>query len=118
MFLREVKRSNRNGTQVSYLQLVHNEWDPAAGSSRTNILHSFGRTNQVDTEAIRRLIGSLSRLLDPGAALTATSPELSFVASRPLGGTAALDGLWKAMGIDTVLNGCWPSGGSPRRSSG
>jgi len=30
MFLREVKRQNRNGTQVSYLQLVHNEWDGAA----------------------------------------------------------------------------------------
>lgn len=104
MFLREVKRSNRNGTQVSYLQLVHNEWDPVVGSSRTKILHSFGRTDQVDTEAIRRLIGSLSRLLDPGAALTATSPELRFVSSRPLGGTDALDGLWKAMGIDTVLN--------------
>ena len=43
MFLREVKRENRNGTQVSYLQLVHNAWDPAARTSRTKILYSFGR---------------------------------------------------------------------------
>ena len=42
MFLREVKRENRNGTQVSYLQLVHNDWDPAARTSRTKILYSFG----------------------------------------------------------------------------
>ena len=37
MFLREVKRENRNGTQVSYLQLVHNDWDPAARTSRSKI---------------------------------------------------------------------------------
>src|SRR3954447_19857992 len=48
MFLREVKRENRNGTQVSYLQLVHNDWDPAARTSRTKILYSFGRTDQID----------------------------------------------------------------------
>jgi hypothetical protein len=30
MFLREVKRQNRNGTHVSSLQLVHNDWDAAA----------------------------------------------------------------------------------------
>src|SRR6266542_4493601 len=29
MFLREVRRRNKNGTQVSYLQLVHNQWDAA-----------------------------------------------------------------------------------------
>ena len=73
MFLREVKRENRNGTQVSYLQLVHNDWDPAARTSRTKILYSFGRTDQVDTAAIERLIVSLSRLLDPAAALRATT---------------------------------------------
>ena len=56
MFLREVKRENRNGTQVSYLQLVHNDWDAAARTSRTKILYSFGRTDQVDTAAIERLI--------------------------------------------------------------
>ena len=67
MFLREVKRANKNGTQVSYLQLVHNEWDPTARASRTKILHSFGRTDQVDPAAIERLITSLQRLLDPTA---------------------------------------------------
>jgi len=105
MFLREVKRENRNGTQVSYLQLVHNAWDPAARTSRTKILYSFGRTDQVDTAAIERLIVSLSRLLDPAAALRATTgSDLSFIGSRPLGGTDVLDGLWRRLGIDTVMN--------------
>src|SRR3954466_1609206 len=104
MFLREVKRENRNGTQVSYLQLVHNDWDPAARTSRTKILYSFGRTDQVDTAAIERLIVSLSRLLDPAAALRATTgSDLNFVCSRPWGGTDVLDGLWRRLGIDTAM---------------
>src|SRR3954469_23727603 len=105
MFLREVKRENRNGTQVSYLQLVHNDWDPAARTSRTKILYSFGRTDQIDTAAIERLIVSLSRLLAPAAALRATvGSDLSFICSRPLGGTDVLDGLWRRLGIDTVMS--------------
>ena len=92
MFLREVKRANKNGTQVSYLQLVHNEWDPTARSSRTKILHSFGRADQVDSAAIERLITSLQRLLDPAAGTTVAGPavlgaELRMEQSRPMGGT-------------------------------
>jgi hypothetical protein len=104
MFLREVKRQNRNGSQVSYLQLVHNDWDPAARTSRTKILYSFGRTDRVDTAAIERLIVSLSRLLDPAAALRVTAgSDLSLLCSRPLGGTDVLDGLWRRLGIDAVM---------------
>jgi hypothetical protein len=105
MFLREVRRRNKNGTQVSYLQLVHNEWDAAAQASRTKILYSFGRTDQVDPAAIERLIASLSRLLDPAAAFRVTaSSELTFLESRPLGGTHVLDGMWQRLGIDKVLS--------------
>ncbi len=106
MFLREVRRRNKNGTQVSYLQLVHNEWDAAAQASRTKILYSFGRTDQVDPAAIQRLIASLSRLLDPAAALRVTaSSELTLLESRPLGGTHVLDGMWQRLGIDKVMGG-------------
>ncbi|MGH8940502.1 MAG: IS1634 family transposase, partial [Actinomycetes bacterium] len=110
MFLREVKRQNKNGTQASYLQLVHNQWDPAAQASRTKILYSFGRTDQVERAAIGRLIASLSRLLDPATAFTATaSSELTFLEARPLGGAHLLDGMWHRLGIDqemaTLLKG-------------
>jgi hypothetical protein len=111
MFLREVKRANKNGTQVSYLQLVHNEWDPAARASRTKILHSFGRTDQVDPAAIERLITSLRRLLDPAAVAAGpvaagsgvTGPALTLQESRPMGGTHVLDGMWRRLGIDQVM---------------
>jgi Transposase DDE domain len=104
MFLREVKRQNKNGTQASYLQLVHNEWDPAARASRTRILYSFGRTDRVERAAIERLIASLSRLLEPATALRATADsELAFLEARPLGGAHVLDGVWRRLGIDQVM---------------
>jgi len=108
MFLREVTRQNKNGTQVSYLQLVHNEWDPTAQASRTKIVHSFGRTDQVDPAAIERLVGSLSRLLDPtGTGARRPGPAgdagLTMRESRPLGGAHVLDGLWRRLGLDTLM---------------
>jgi hypothetical protein len=113
MFLREVKRQNKNGSHVSYLQLVHNEWDPAAQTSRTKIVHSFGRTDQVDPAAIDRLIASLQRLREPSAApgtsassassVTNGGAELSLLAARPMGGTHLLDGMWHRLGIDAVM---------------
>jgi hypothetical protein len=107
MFLREVKRQNKNGTQASYLQLVHNEWDPAAQASRTKIVHSFGRTDQVDPAAIERLIASLRRLLGPATASASSTvsegSELALLDSRPIGGTHLLDGMWRRLGIAEVM---------------
>ena len=92
---------------MRYLQLTHNEWDPATKTSRPKVLHSFGREDQLDRDAIARLVASLTRLLDPATALR-TSPgtgpaELAFTSSRPVGGTLVLDALWQRLGIDTVM---------------
>jgi Transposase DDE domain len=103
-------RRNKDGTAVRYLQLTHNEWDPATKTSRPKVLHSFGREDQLDRDAIKRLVASLSRLLDPATALrtsTGTGPAgpagLAFTSSRPVGGTLVLDALWRRLGIDTVM---------------
>ena len=37
---------------MRYLQLTHNEWDPATKTSRPKVLHSFGREDQLDRDAI------------------------------------------------------------------
>jgi hypothetical protein len=104
MYLRTSKRKNRDGTVVRYLQLAHNEWDAEAGQSVVRVLYSFGREDQVDRDAIARLIGSLSRVLPPGEALAAgAGGELNFVESRPMGAAYALDGLWRRLGIDRTL---------------
>src|SRR5215211_5913650 len=65
MYLRETKRRNADGSEVGYLALAHNVRDPETGVPRAEIVHRFGRTDQVDPEALRRLIKSISRFLDP-----------------------------------------------------
>ena len=104
MYLRTSKRKNRDGTEIRYLQLAHNEWDAAAGQSVVRIIYSFGREDQVDREAIARLITSLSRALPPGEALAVGAGEgLLFVESRAMGAAFVLDGLWRRLGIDKTL---------------
>ncbi len=108
MYLRRTTRKRRDGSEVGYLQLAHNEWDAKASHSVVRVLHSFGREDQLDRASIVRLIGSLQRVLDPEQALAATvaaGGELRFVESRPIGGAWALDGLWRALGIDRTLAG-------------
>src|SRR3954451_2741798 len=103
MFVKTTTRKTKAGT-VRYLHLAHSEWDPVAGRSVPKILYGFGREDQLDRDAVKRLVGSLARLLDPTDALAATAgADLEFQDSRPLGGTFTLDALWRRLGIDTVL---------------
>ena len=112
MFVRTSTRKNADGTRVSYLQLVHNEWDAAAKTTRAKVLYSFGRVDQLDRPAIERLITALTRVLGtepaadgPDRARPVGLPGLAFVESRPLGGAWLLDRLWHRLGIDTLLRG-------------
>ena len=73
MFLRETRRTNRDGSVVSYLQLAHNERHPVSGNPVAKVIHSFGRADQVDRAALARLVSSISRFLTPEQAVTATT---------------------------------------------
>src|SRR5262249_59140638 len=65
-----------------------------------------GREDALDRAAIKRLVASLTRLLDPADALAATAgSELVFLESRPFGGAFVLDALWRQLGIDKVITG-------------
>ena len=95
---------------VRYLQLAHNEWDPAAKTSRMKVLYNFGRVEDLDRAAVERLIASLTRVLGgaatSGGGTTAEVgglPGLAFVESRPLGGTYVLDALWARLGITKTM---------------
>jgi hypothetical protein len=104
MYLRTIGRRNKDGSEVRYVQLAHNEWDPVRKCSVANVIHSFGREDQLDRAALARLVRSLSRVLEPEQALIATAPaDLDYVGSVPLGGAWALDGLWRQLGIDTAI---------------
>ena len=97
MYLRSTPRRNKDGSEVRYLQLAHNVWDPAAKRSRVQVVYNFGREEPAARAALERLIASVSRHLDPGRARPAQ--ELEFTESRPLGGSWALDALWERLGI-------------------
>jgi Transposase DDE domain len=113
MYVKTTSRKVKGG-EVRYLHLAHNEWDAAARRSVPRVLYSFGREDQLDHQAIRRLVGSLSRLLDPGEALAASAGDgLAFTESRPYGGSYALDALWRRLGIDAILTSL-PAGGRGR----
>jgi Transposase DDE domain len=105
VYVRVSSRKNKTGQVVRYLQLAHNEWDAAAGVSRTKVLYSFGREDELDRPAVQRLVTALSRLLDPTAvAALATPVDMTLTDSRPMGGAYALDSLWRRLGVDTAIH--------------
>src|SRR5450759_4498295 len=107
MYVRTTPRQNKDGSVVRYLQLAHNTWDPVAKRSRAQVIYNFGREDASSRTALERLAGSLSRFLspepDPQATLFAAGEGFEFLGSRPLGGSYALDGLWRRLGIDGVM---------------
>ena len=89
---------------VTYLQLAHNERHPETGSPVARIIHNFGRADQVDREALRRLVSSISRVLGPAEPVAAGSGlEVEIVDSRRYGGAWVLDALFARLGITAAL---------------
>jgi hypothetical protein len=104
MYLRETKRRNADGSTVSYLALAQNERDPKTGVPRARIIHRFGRADQVDREALARLVRSISRFLDPEQAVAATaSGEVRIIESRAMGSAWLADRLWERLEIGKTI---------------
>jgi len=104
MYLRETRRTNRDGSVVAYLQLAHNERHPETGSSVAKVIHNFGRAEQVDRDGLARLVSSISRFLTPEQATAAAhGAEVDIVDSRPLGGAWTLDRVWERLGIGAAI---------------
>ena len=107
MYLRETKRRNADGSSVSYLALAQNERDPKTGVPRARIIHRFGRADQVDRDALARLVRSISRFLDPAEAVAATaSGEVSIIESRTMGSAWVADRLWERLEIGKTIIAC------------
>jgi hypothetical protein len=110
MYVKASVRKTRTG-EVRYLQLARNEWDLGKGRSVPRVIYGFGREDQLGRQAVRRLVTSLSRLLDPGGLPAVPGEDLQFTESRPCGGACVLGRL----GIGMVLAGLASSGrGRPR----
>ena len=68
------------------------------------MIHSFGRMDELDMDTLKRLARSIQRFLGEEPTLfDGGTPELKFHSSRPMGCAWLLDGLWKRIGIDKLL---------------
>jgi hypothetical protein len=104
VYLRETRRTNRDGSVVRYLALAHNERHPITGSPVAKVIHNFGRADKVDREALGRLVASISRFLEPEQAVAAAAgAEVEILDSRRLGGAWTLDRLWERLGIGAAI---------------
>ena len=110
MYLRTIQRRNKDGSVVRYVQLAHNVRPTGSKNPVAEVVHSFGREDALDRDALARLVRSINRYLGPeqelaSKAAAGEAAPLAFVSSRRLGGAWALDGLWRRLGIDAVLLG-------------
>jgi transposase len=105
MYVRTIKRKNKDGSTVEYVQLAHNVWNKEKGFAQAQVLYSFGRREQLDIDAIKRLINSLCRFLDPEDEISAKAKgdNLKFIKARPAGGPYILKELWNRLNIDKRL---------------
>jgi DDE family transposase len=114
VFLRETRRTNRDGSVVSYLQLAHNERHPVSGNPVAKVIHSFGRADTVDRAALARLVSSISRFLTLEQAVTAPIATTAVGAGEPGGGVEVLDSrrlgaawtldrIWERLGIGAAI---------------
>src|SRR5947209_8834907 len=105
MYVKTTSRKIKDGAEVRYLHLAHNQWDPARQRSVPKLVYGLGRQDTLDRDAIKRLVASLAKLLDPAGALAATAgSDLAFLESRPIGGAHVLVALWLLLNIDTIIS--------------
>lgn len=113
MYLRATKRKNKNGTVTEYLQLAHNVRDPETNATVARIVHSFGRADQLDRDALVRLARSIARvcgitIFDPGGDGAqecggGLPDDLEILRTVELGTVMVIEALWERLGIGTTL---------------
>ncbi|MEU2990760.1 hypothetical protein ABZ772_10115 [Streptomyces griseoincarnatus] len=104
MYLQTAQRKNQKGTTVRYIQLAHNR--RVNGTTQAEVVHNFGREDQLDTDGLRRLVTSINRNLgEDGADATAPAAGggVEVTGSRPQGAVWLLQGLWRQLEIDASL---------------
>lgn len=102
MYLRTIRRRNADGSTVEYYQLAENVWDRDKQCAVAKVVYSFGRADQIDLEAMKRLAGSILRVCSSEQALSA-EPGVKLLESWPYGGAYVLDALWHELQIPQLL---------------
>ena len=88
---------------MRYLQLAHNERNER-GVPVARVIHGFGREDELDREALVRLVRSIQRFLGAEETLRVSAPEgFRFLAAPEVGGPHALQALWAELGIGKAI---------------
>jgi transposase len=117
MYLRTTKRRNKDGSVVEYYQLAHNTRHPDTNRSVPTIIHNFGRADELDREALKRLCMSIARVCgvsiveapEEGASSDGSRAEfdlpknVKLMGTVELGTVVAIESLWEELGIGSVL---------------
>jgi len=114
MYLRTTKRKNKNGSVVEYYQLAHNKRHPETGKPVANIIHNFGRTDELDRDHLVRLCRSIARvcglkITDPIAEDSSTTElpgfpkDLKLIGTQTLGTPLVIEALWERLGIGQIF---------------
>ena len=116
MYLRTTKRKNKDGTEVEYYQLAHNERHPVSRKPAAKIIHNFGRVDQLDREQLVRLCRSIARVCGLGVVDPADPDQLPLFDNVglpkdlklkhtvTLGPVLVAEALWQRIGIQKTLN--------------
>jgi transposase len=106
MYLRLTERRNRDGSTVTYYALAENVWNATAKRAEARVVHSFGRADTLDREALRRLVKSINRVLelDPAAlGEPRRLPEIEIDRVFELGVVLTARALWEELGIGPAV---------------
>lgn len=88
---------------MRYLQLAHNERNER-GVPVARVIHNFGREDQLDRQALVRLVGSIQRFLGGEETLRAGTPDgFRFLGAPESGGPHAVGELWAQLGIGKAI---------------
>jgi transposase len=109
MYLRTTRQRRKHGPDAIYYQLAENYYHKARRRSETRVIYTFGRADQVDPEALRRLAQSLLRVAnDDRIDLSARTfpPDVGIDDIEQVyayGVLYAARALWEELGIGPLL---------------
>lgn len=103
MYLRKNSRYNRDGSEVTYLQIAENTWDPAKKRSTAKVVCSLGRVG--DEKTVRRLrqLAASIRRHSSFETIAELEEGWQFVNSWEHGPLYAIEDLWKRLGIGKLI---------------
>lgn len=116
MYLRTTKRKNKDGSVVTYYQLAHNVRHPETNQPTAQVIHNFGRADQLDRQQLVRLCQSIARVCE----LNVTDPlqvsepaldtplvdlpeSLQLIRTMELGTLLVIEALWERLGMGKTL---------------